>query len=227
MLLSILIFDRNLIPMPYPVIMGYTNDLKIDLKGYDRLYFFYYSIESIQILVSLRYVWVCACVNRQTANFWQRKFFHTSKTHTIRVCVVIKYRNSRSDNEIQNGYPLLNSVKSSKLKPQKQVLLYLSSILLTRSYAPEPNPGPRAPKHPCGQCSKAVTWQTAGRMRYCQKSMRKNLVVRKCRSTTIHYVNLDRFGYSYLNNLYDTTYHIGHSRYQKKIKTSETSLIIS
>jgi hypothetical protein len=25
---------------------------------------------------------------------------------------VIKYRNSRSDNEIQNGYPLLNSVRS-------------------------------------------------------------------------------------------------------------------
>ena len=43
--------------------------------------------------------------------------------------------------------------------------------------------------------------------------MMKNLVVRKCRSTTIHYVNLDRFGYSYLTNLYDTTYHIGHSRY--------------
>jgi hypothetical protein len=28
---------------------GYTNDLKIDLKGYDRLYLFYYSIELIQI----------------------------------------------------------------------------------------------------------------------------------------------------------------------------------
>jgi hypothetical protein len=40
-----------------------------------------------------------------------------------------------------------------------------------------------------------------------------DLVVRKSRSTTIHYVNLDSFGYSYLNNLYDTTYHIGHSRY--------------
>jgi len=25
----------------------YTNDLKIDLKGYDRLYLFYYSIELI------------------------------------------------------------------------------------------------------------------------------------------------------------------------------------
>ena len=35
--------------------LGYTNDLKIDLKGYDRLYLFYYSIESIQILFSLRY----------------------------------------------------------------------------------------------------------------------------------------------------------------------------
>jgi hypothetical protein len=31
---------------------GYTNDL----KGYDRLYLFYYSIESIQILFSLRYM---------------------------------------------------------------------------------------------------------------------------------------------------------------------------
>jgi hypothetical protein len=37
---------------------GYTNDLKIDLKGYDRLYLFYYSIESIQIFVSLRYEYI-------------------------------------------------------------------------------------------------------------------------------------------------------------------------
>jgi hypothetical protein len=68
-------------------------------------------------------------------------------------------------------------------------------------------------KYPCGNCKNAVTWKTPGVCWYCQKSMMKNLVVRKCRSTTIHYVNLDRFGYSYLNNLYDTTYHIGHSRY--------------
>ena len=33
---------------------GYTNDL----KGYDRLYLFYYSIETIQILVSLRYEYI-------------------------------------------------------------------------------------------------------------------------------------------------------------------------
>jgi hypothetical protein len=54
----LLIFAWNLIPMPYAVIMDYTNDLKIDLKGYDRLYLFYYSIESIQILVSLRYEYI-------------------------------------------------------------------------------------------------------------------------------------------------------------------------
>jgi hypothetical protein len=41
-------------------------------------------------------------------------------------------------------------------------------------------------KYPCGNCKNAVTWKTPG---------------------------VDRFGYSYLNNLYDTTYHIGHSRY--------------
>jgi hypothetical protein len=65
--------------------------------------------------------------------------------------------------ELFNWFWLLNvCIYKKKLKPQKQVLLYLSSILLTRSYAPEPNPGPRAPKHHCGQCGKAVTWQTSG-----------------------------------------------------------------
>jgi hypothetical protein len=65
------------------------------------------------------------------------------------------------------SYYVTQDTFKKKLKPQKQVLLYLSSILLTRSYAPEaePNPGPRAPnfpKHHCGQSSQAVTWQTAG-----------------------------------------------------------------
>ena len=64
--------------------------------------------------------------------------------------------------QLTSPFPYKYSTNKKRLKPQKQVLLYLSSILLTRSYAPEPNPGPRAPKHPCGQCSKAVTWQTAG-----------------------------------------------------------------
>ena len=63
---------------------------------------------------------------------------------------------------LQLSYYVTQDTSKKMLKPQKQILLYLSSILLTRSYAPEPNPGPRAPKHPYGQCSKAVTWQTAG-----------------------------------------------------------------
>ncbi|CAC5393455.1 unnamed protein product [Mytilus coruscus] len=38
--------------------------------------------------------------------------------------------------------------------------MYLCSLLLTNSYAPEPNPGPRTPKYPCGTCKHAVTWKT-------------------------------------------------------------------
>ena len=44
----------------------------------------------------------------------------------------------------------------------KLVLLYLCSILLTQSYAPEPNPGPRPVKFPCAVCHKAVKWTTPG-----------------------------------------------------------------
>ena len=42
----------------------------------------------------------------------------------------------------------------------KSVLLYLCILLLAESYAPEPNPGPRTPKFPCGICSKACKWTT-------------------------------------------------------------------
>jgi hypothetical protein len=45
---------------------------------------------------------------------------------------------------------------------KKQVLLYLCSLLLTLSYAPEPNPGPRPIKFPCAVCNKAVKWSTSG-----------------------------------------------------------------
>ena len=43
---------------------------------------------------------------------------------------------------------------------RKQVLLYLCSLLLTLSYGPEPNPGPRPIKFPCAVCNKAVKWST-------------------------------------------------------------------
>ena len=42
----------------------------------------------------------------------------------------------------------------------KLVLLYLCNLLLAESYAPEPNPGPRTIKFPCGICSKACKWST-------------------------------------------------------------------
>ena len=57
---------------------------------------------------------------------------------------------------------IIRDVNNKYWKPDKQVLLYLCAILLSNSYAPEPNPGPRAPKYPCGSCHKAVTWKTAG-----------------------------------------------------------------
>ena len=44
----------------------------------------------------------------------------------------------------------------------KLVLIYLCSLLLAESYAPEPNPGPRPCKYPCGYCHKAVKWTTPG-----------------------------------------------------------------
>ena len=44
----------------------------------------------------------------------------------------------------------------------KAVLLYLCSLLLAQSYAPEPNPGPRPVKFPCVICEKAVRWNTPG-----------------------------------------------------------------
>ena len=43
---------------------------------------------------------------------------------------------------------------------RKLVLLYLCSILLAQSYAPEPNPGPRPIKFPCAIYQKAVKWTT-------------------------------------------------------------------
>ena len=44
----------------------------------------------------------------------------------------------------------------------KAVLLYLCSLLLAQSYAPEPNSVPRPVKFPCVICEKAVHWNTAG-----------------------------------------------------------------
>ncbi|VDI32891.1 Hypothetical predicted protein [Mytilus galloprovincialis] len=57
---------------------------------------------------------------------------------------------------------VIQNILKKRLKPEKEALLYLFAIFLANSYAPEPNPGPRAPKYPCGTCSKAVTWKTAG-----------------------------------------------------------------
>ena len=54
------------------------------------------------------------------------------------------------------------SVSNDSVCRKKLVLLYLCSILLTQSYAPEPNPGPRPIKFPWVICHKAVKWTTPG-----------------------------------------------------------------
>ena len=55
-----------------------------------------------------------------------------------------------------------NSKRKSPVCREKLVLIYLCSLLLAESYAPEPNPGPRPCKYPCGYCKKAVKWTTPG-----------------------------------------------------------------
>ena len=54
------------------------------------------------------------------------------------------------------------SVPNGPVCRNKLVLLYRCSILLTQSYAPEPNPGPRPIQFPCAICHKAVKWTTPG-----------------------------------------------------------------
>ena len=44
----------------------------------------------------------------------------------------------------------------------KLVLIYLCSLLLPESYAPEPNPGPRPGKYPCGYCKKGSGMDNTG-----------------------------------------------------------------
>ena len=49
--------------------------------------------------------------------------------------------------------------RKSPVCREKLVLIYLCSLLLAKSYATEPNPGPRPCKYPCGYCKKAVNGQ--------------------------------------------------------------------
>ena len=48
------------------------------------------------------------------------------------------------------------------VRSKKLVLLYLCSVVLVNSYAPELNPGHRTPKYLCGYCQIAVKWTTPG-----------------------------------------------------------------
>ena len=44
-----------------------------------------------------------------------------------------------------------------KIKHENRLTaLYIIPLLLTKCHYPEPNPGPRTPKYPCGQCKKSV-----------------------------------------------------------------------
>ena len=102
----------------------------------------------------------------------------------ISACLLVRYTVTQYKKDAKkyeanlgcNHYPLCSSLTSQfvtslkigrplTLGPvcrQKSVLLYLCSLLLAQSYAPEPNPGPRPIKYPCVICEKAVRWNTPG-----------------------------------------------------------------
>ena len=46
-----------------------------------------------------------------------------------------------------------------KVNKSRPVQKYLFILLLANASDTETNPGPRAPKFPCGACTKAVTWK--------------------------------------------------------------------
>ena len=102
----------------------------------------------------------------------------------ISACLLVRYTVTQYEKDAKkhvtdlgsNHYPLCSSLTSQFVTSlrigrslimdpvcrQKSVLLYLCSLLLAQSYAPEPNPGPRAIKYPCVICEKAVRWNTPG-----------------------------------------------------------------
>ena len=97
----------------------------------------------------------------------------------IGACLLLKYEVRKYENESpghavsQDAKPTLSlnfffTMRTSMTKQKgpvcrnRLVLLYLCSLLLAQSYAPEPNPGPRPIRFPCGVCNKAVRWGTPG-----------------------------------------------------------------
>jgi len=51
----------------------------------------------------------------------------------------------------------IGSKDALKIKSDNRLsALYIIPVLLTSCHYPEPNPGPRMPKYPCGQCYRAV-----------------------------------------------------------------------
>ena len=65
-------------------------------------------------------------------------------------------------NQIVGTMCMTRNKQSGPVCKHKFVLLYLCSLLLAESYAPEPNRGPRTIKYLCAICSKAVRWNTSG-----------------------------------------------------------------
>ena len=102
----------------------------------------------------------------------------------LSACLLVRYTVTQYEKDAKQPvtdlgclqYPLCSSLscqfvtslrvnRSLQLGPvcrNKSVLLYLCSLLLAQSYAPEPNPGPRPVKFHCVICERAVRSNTRG-----------------------------------------------------------------
>ena len=82
------------------------------------------------------------------------------KTHQMRKTTYCNYKPVLIQDEKHIDLHVLyflSSKMAMKMKVSKRLIaLHIIILLLTKCHYPEPNPGPRTPKFPCGACQKAV-----------------------------------------------------------------------